>query len=64
MAEAEHLTSKGEVIVDTATIEQLGPAAQISEWRTDLATGERFAVISRLDTLVAPVPWPAWTPRS
>lgn len=59
MAEAEHLTSKGEVIVDTATIEQLGPAAQSSEWRTDLATGERFAVISRLDTLVAPVPWPA-----
>jgi predicted ATPase/class 3 adenylate cyclase len=42
---AEHLTQKGEILLDAATAETLSEAATIREWRLDPETGEHFAVL-------------------
>jgi adenylate cyclase len=47
-AAGEHLTNKGELLLDEATFKLLGAALTISEWRADYETGERFAVITHL----------------
>jgi len=44
---AEHLATKGDVLVDEATVNVLGEALTIQEWRTDNGTNERFAVIQQ-----------------
>ncbi len=46
---AEHLTNKGEVLLDEATVNGLGSALTIKEWRSDTESGERFAVASKSD---------------
>ncbi|MBK9053480.1 MAG: adenylate/guanylate cyclase domain-containing protein, partial [Chloroflexi bacterium] len=43
-ATAEHLANKGEVLVDEATVDALGPSLILQEWRLDRESGERFAV--------------------
>jgi class 3 adenylate cyclase/tetratricopeptide (TPR) repeat protein len=48
---AEHLTHPGEVLVDAATAEMLGDALQFTEWRVDVETGERFAVVAGLQSV-------------
>jgi class 3 adenylate cyclase/predicted ATPase/ActR/RegA family two-component response regulator len=48
MATAEHLATKGEVLIDTPTAFQLGDLARIAQWRTDPGTSERFAVLREL----------------
>jgi predicted ATPase/class 3 adenylate cyclase len=58
MAAGEHHAEKGDVVVDAATIEQLGAAITIKEWRIDEETGDRFAALDRLLTPIGPVPWP------
>jgi adenylate cyclase len=42
---AEHLAQKGDVILDEATVNALGEALTIKEWRT-AENGERFAVLT------------------
>jgi predicted ATPase/class 3 adenylate cyclase len=49
LAEAEHLARAGDVVVDTATADQLGGALQVVEWREEAETGARFAVAGALD---------------
>ncbi len=44
---AEHHAQKGEVLLDEATVNALGDALTIKEWRTDLDSGERFGVASQ-----------------
>ncbi len=60
LATAEHEASPGEVVVDEATAEAVGPALAIAEWRhgADVAD-ERFGVVSELDGVVARDQWPA-----
>ncbi len=41
---AEHLSQKGDVLVDEATVNVLGSALTIQEWRDDHESHERFAV--------------------
>lgn len=51
MAAAEHLAQRGEVIADAPTIAALEGQAEVVEWRTDEAAGERFAVIGSLQAI-------------
>jgi len=46
MAAAEHLAERDEVLIDESTAAALGNLIQVAEWRTDDATGERFAVLT------------------
>jgi class 3 adenylate cyclase/tetratricopeptide (TPR) repeat protein len=56
MAAAEALAEKGEVVVGAEVISQLSGNVEIVEWREDVETSHRFAVISGLadQTEVAP----------
>ena len=58
LAEAEHYAARGEVLLDQATVTALGKQIEINEWRQDSESGERFAVINKLNTNVEMVPWP------
>ncbi len=50
MASAEHLAGRGEIIVDTPTIDRLGDQVIVLEWRAeDTEDAERFAVIAPLE---------------
>jgi len=59
MASGEQLAQQGEVLADAATVDALGAAAQIREWRTDAGTSARFAVLEALTAAVTPSAWPA-----
>jgi class 3 adenylate cyclase/tetratricopeptide (TPR) repeat protein len=48
LANCEHHANKGDIILDSAAVDALGERLQISEWRTDEHTGEKFAVITGL----------------
>jgi adenylate cyclase len=50
----EHLSQRGDVVLDEATVLALGSALSIREWRTD-ESGERFAVAEKFAALVTPV---------
>ncbi len=60
LATAEHLASKGEIIVDTNTVEHGGETLQVEEWREDAENCERFARIGLISsaaedlTVIAP----------
>src|SRR6266498_3271053 len=56
-ATAEHLTQKGEMIVNEVTAKILDDGITIQEWREDSESGERFAVIAGLTQPIDP---PAW----
>jgi adenylate cyclase len=60
MAAAEHHAQKGEVVVDSEVIAQLGDKVELVEWRDDPETSERFGLVSGLTprTHVEPTPWP------
>lgn len=45
----EHLATKGEVLVDEATVQLLGDSLSIIEWRVD-EDGKRFAVLEKLSS--------------
>ncbi|HMB21930.1 MAG TPA: tetratricopeptide repeat protein [Anaerolineales bacterium] len=45
---AEHLTQKGEILLDAATTEELSEGITIQEWRLDPETQERFTVLEKL----------------
>ena len=46
-ATGEHLSNKGDVLLDEGTANALGETIQIKEWRSDEGSGEKFAVIGR-----------------
>ncbi len=48
MAAGEHLAGKGEVVVDDVAAAHLGRDVGIAGWRTDEATGRRFATVEAL----------------
>lgn len=58
VAQAEHLAEKGDVVVDSATIQTLGERLLLRETREDPDTQERFGVVSSLAVPIAPLPWP------
>ncbi len=51
----EHLTNKGEVLVDEATVAALGSGLTLVEWRIDSESGERFAVVQQYTRLAQPI---------
>jgi class 3 adenylate cyclase len=58
LADGEHLAHPGDVLLDQPAVVALGEQIEISEWREDPASGERFAVVSRLRTTIEPDAWP------
>ena len=62
LAEAEHLTGSGEVILHPDAIDSIINQLQIAEWRENKETGQRFAIIDGLHISVEPTPWPPFDP--
>jgi len=58
LAGCEHHAERGEVLLDQPAVAALGEQIKVSEWREDSESGERFAVVSRLESIVEPDPWP------
>jgi class 3 adenylate cyclase/tetratricopeptide (TPR) repeat protein len=44
---AEHQAKRGEILVDEATVRVLGDSLTVTDWRMDIESNERFAVVSR-----------------
>lgn len=61
---AEHHANKGEVVLDPHAGANLAGHVAVVEWRADEPRGQRFAVVDRLTTEVAPKPWPALNPNA
>jgi class 3 adenylate cyclase/tetratricopeptide (TPR) repeat protein len=59
LATAEHLASRGEVLIDKPTANALAAGVSIREWRT-AESGERFAVVN--EVLSAPTPMTVQSP--
>jgi predicted ATPase/class 3 adenylate cyclase len=57
LADGEHLAQPGEVLLDEPAVAALGDQVELSGWRDDAESGERFAVVNSLNTGVAPAPW-------
>src|SRR5215212_1647980 len=57
MADAEHQAQKGDVVVGAEVVTNLGALLSVREWREDHESGERFAVVARLNGPVAADPW-------
>jgi class 3 adenylate cyclase/tetratricopeptide (TPR) repeat protein len=57
-ADAEHQAGRGEVLVDEATLSQLGSAFEVTEWRTSPETGARYACLRGLNTALSIEPPP------
>ncbi|WP_420642748.1 tetratricopeptide repeat protein [Candidatus Leptofilum sp.] len=58
LVEAEHEAEKGEIILDEATIQQLGPRVHIKSWRQSPMTGVRLGVVENLENMSVPAYWP------
>jgi adenylate cyclase len=58
LEDGENLAQRGEVLLDQSAVAALGQQIELSEWRTDSESGERFAVVNGLKTNVEPEPWP------
>ncbi len=59
LAAGEHLAQRGEVLLAAGLAAELAETATVNAWRTDPASGDKFAVISHLAAAVAASPWPA-----
>lgn len=64
LAMAEHQATRGEVVAHSGLIDGTGASIGVAEWRTDAATGERFAVVAPLAATVPRQPWPELPPNS
>ena len=62
LAEAEHEAQKGEVILDEATTNNLGPRVKIKAWRQGALTGARLGVVDSLENMSIPAYWPPMPP--
>src|SRR6185436_1599787 len=58
LATGGHHTERGEVLLDQPAVAALGEQIKVSEWREDSESGERFALVNRLESIVEPDPWP------
>ena len=58
LVEAEHEAQKGEVILDEATIDNLGPRVKIKAWRQGAVTGAQLGVVDSLENMSIPAYWP------
>ncbi len=58
LAIGEHHAQRDEVFLDRHAVAALGETIEVSEWREDSETGERFAVVSRMKADLEPDPWP------
>jgi class 3 adenylate cyclase/tetratricopeptide (TPR) repeat protein len=58
LAVSEHHAERGEVLLDQPAVAALGDQVGVSQWREDSESGERFAVVNRLEAIVEPEPWP------
>jgi len=58
LALGEHVASRGEVLVQAAIVEALGPRISVADWRSDPATDKRFAIVSGLAAPAPTAPWP------
>lgn len=56
MAATEQMAHQGELLLDEPTVTLLLPAATVAEWRTRNTTGERFAVVTALQSPAPPLP--------
>ena len=52
----EHLANKGDILFDAATVDVLGRALLVKEWRSDPDSNERFAVVIEFNGKVQTVP--------
>lgn len=57
LARGEHHAERGELLVDESAVAALGEEVRVSEWRDDPQSGERFAVVNRLNVQIDPEPW-------
>ena len=75
MALGEELAASGEILLDAATVQALGTAANITAWRANPTLHERFAILKSLTVKILPLepaPLPQleaeilrpWLPRS
>lgn len=55
VVDGEHLISKGELIIDSATAEAVDQLVEIVEWRSSENVDEPFAVVSNLRRQIEPV---------
>jgi adenylate cyclase len=62
MAAAEHQAERGEVLVEAGVISQLCEQAEIADWREDVETGDRYAVVAGLACQVEEMPWSSLPP--
>ena len=58
LAQGEHQAERGDVVLDEAAALAVGEPENITEWRVDPETGQRFAVVHHLTADVPPDPWP------
>lgn len=62
LVEAEHEAEKGEVILDEATMDNLGLRVAIKAWRQSPLTGARLGVVGSLEDMSIPAYWPSIPP--
>ena len=58
LAYGEHHAERGEVLLDQSAVTALGETLEVLEWREDAESGERFAVVKKLNANVDHDPWP------
>ena len=58
LATSEHHAERGEVLLDEPAVAALGKNIEVRDWRENSESGERFAVVSKLNTQIEPDPWP------
>ncbi len=59
VAAAEQLAGSGDIVVAANLVDEVGgDAVTVNAWRTDAATGKRFAVVAEVRSLLSPTPWP------
>jgi class 3 adenylate cyclase/tetratricopeptide (TPR) repeat protein len=58
LASGEHQAERGDVVVDSQTVQNLGDSLIIREWRQDEETGQRFAAVADLALDLPESPWP------
>src|SRR5262245_57256248 len=64
LAIGEHLANRGEVLVQAAIMEALGPRISVADWRGDPAADKRFAIVSGLAEPAPIAPWPDLAPET
>ncbi|MEM7344242.1 MAG: AAA family ATPase [Chloroflexota bacterium] len=57
ISSAEEQLNQGEVIIGDEIFERFGAEAEVSSWRT-ADNGEQYAVVTKINSPIAPKPWP------